>query len=103
MAFAISSRLAQIGSSGGNSGRGARRAYPKETIRPRPPAVRDLADPVHMPRNEMASEAVGHPQRLFEVDCARLAEPHGATQGFAGHVHAESLLAALHYREANPV
>src|SRR5437773_955142 len=49
-----------------------RRAYPKKAIRPRLPQPRDLADPVHMPRDEMAAEPVGHPQRFLEVDFARL-------------------------------
>src|SRR6266480_737509 len=81
----------------------ARRAYPKKAIRPRLPQPRDLADPVHMPRDKMAAEPVGHPQRLLEVDFARLVEPHGTPQGLTGHVYAEALPRTRDHGEAYAV
>src|SRR5712691_5552890 len=81
----------------------ARRPYPKKGICPGPLEVRDLADTVHMPRNEMAAEPVGHPQRLLEIDFTRLVEPHGAAQGFTGHVHAKAFPGTHNYGEAYAV
>src|SRR5882762_3332589 len=82
---------------------GARRPYPEKAILPRPPEVSHLADPVHVPRNEMTPEPVGHPQRFLEVDFARLVEPSGAAQGLAGHVHAEAFPGARDDGEAYAV
>src|SRR5260221_11467826 len=82
---------------------GARRPYPKQAIRPRPPEMSHLADAVHVPRNEMAAEPVGHPQRLLEVDFARLVEAPGAARGLPGQVNPELFPGPRADGKANPV
>src|SRR5256885_9782990 len=55
----------------------------QQPIRTRRLDARHLADPVHVPQDKMTPEAVGHPQRLLEVDFAGLVQPHGAAQRLA--------------------